>query len=187
MITLRPINPAEDAEALHAIFGSEVACRYLPDAAFKTLAETEAKLSEWLSLAPDTDWAITADDDEKAIGRVTIFEKDGGVWEVGIMTCPSVQGRGIAGAALREAVDRLDRSHRPRRIEADIDPDNTPSLKLFERHGFRTEGILRKRWKTHIGERDTVLLSLIDTDPRPWRRGQAQTLTSPQSGATSPL
>lgn len=173
MVRLRPIDPDRDAEALHAVFGDDEACRYLPDPPFATVEETRSKLAQWAGMASATDWAITEDDDDTAIGRITIFEKDGGVWEVGIMTCPKLQGRGIAGEALRQAMDIVDRAYRPRRIEADVDPDNIPSLRVFERHGFTTEGVLRKRWKTHIGERDTVLLAIIDTDPRPWRDDSA--------------
>ncbi|GGY46339.1 GNAT family N-acetyltransferase [Parvularcula lutaonensis] len=173
MVKLRPIDPSRDAEPLHAVLGDEEACRYLPDPPGASVADTREKLARWAGMAPKTDWAITEDDGDTAIGRITIYEKDGGVWEVGIMTCPEAQGRGIGGEALRLAMDEVDRLYRPRRIEADIDPDNTPSLRLFERHGFTSEGVLRKRWETHIGQRDTVMLAIIDTDPRPWRDDSA--------------
>jgi hypothetical protein len=29
--------------------------------------------------------------------------------------------------------------------------------------------VARANWKTHIGVRDSLILSLIDIDPRPWR------------------
>lgn len=170
MIRLRPIDPVRDAPALHAIFGDEASCRFLPDPATATVEETQAKLSKWSAAARETDWAITkGGGDGTAIGRVTIWKKEGGVWELGIMTVPSLQTRGIASAALRTAIDIVDGTHAPRRIEADIDPDNTPSIRLHQRLGFQFEGTLRKRWSTHLGERDTALYALIDTDPRPWR------------------
>lgn len=170
MIRLRPIEPSRDAEALHAVLGNDAACRYLPQPAFATVAETETKLARWAEQAGETDWAILLGDDDTAVGRVTIFHKDdSGVWEAGIIIVPGMQGRGIAGAAMRKAIDHVDRHARPRRIEADIDPENIPSRRLFERLGFVLEGTLRKRWETHIGVRDTVLFALVDTDTRPWR------------------
>lgn len=85
------------------------------------------------------------------------------------MICPAFQGRGIAYEACCQAIDFIDDYAKPRRIAADIDPDNIGSIRLFERLGFSYEGTLRKAWNTHIGVRDTYLLSLIDTDARPWK------------------
>ncbi|NEL61369.1 GNAT family N-acetyltransferase, partial [Escherichia coli] len=47
------------------------------------------------------------------------------------------------------------------RIAADIDPDNNASISLFLRVGFQREGILRQNWKTHIGRRDSVIMSKL--------------------------
>lgn len=59
------------------------------------MAGTQAKLARWSSMAPKTDWAITEGACDDAVGRVTIYEKSGGVWEVGIVTCPTARGRGV--------------------------------------------------------------------------------------------
>ncbi|MCQ8183801.1 GNAT family N-acetyltransferase [Parvularcula maris] len=170
MVRLRPTDPGRDAAALFAVFGDDSACRYLPDPAVKSEAELEAKLAAWVKEAPDTDWVVTEGEDGAALGRVTIYPDELGIWQIGVMTCPAAQGRGFAGEALRQAVDHVDRVHAPRRMEADIDPDNLPSRRLFERHGFTLEGVLRKRWHTHIGVRDTALYALVEGDERPWRR-----------------
>jgi RimJ/RimL family protein N-acetyltransferase len=47
------------------------------------------------------------------------------------------------------------------RIAADIDPDNNASISLFLRAGFQREALLRQNWKTHIGLRDSVIMSKI--------------------------
>ncbi|MEO0412502.1 MAG: GNAT family protein [Pseudomonadota bacterium] len=96
MITLRPVNPAKDAPALHAVFGDEQQCRYLLRPAFKSIAQTQAQLETY--------------------GR-----------------------------------------------------DSALSIRLCERLGFRYEGTLRNQWHTHLGVRDTDMMSLIEEDPRPWR------------------
>lgn len=57
----------------------------------------------------------------------------------------------------------------PWRIFADVDPDNLASIRTFEQLGFRHEGVLRGNWETHIGVRDSVILGLLRSDPRPWR------------------
>ena len=53
-----------------------------------------------------------------------------------------------------------------RRVFADIDPDNAPSIRLVERLGFTIEGRLRAEWETHIGVRDTLIYGLLRDE---WR------------------
>jgi len=169
MIALRPTNPERDAPALHSIMGDSKSCRYLSHPPKITVADTAAQLAEWVALAPQHDWVIEPADGGKAWGRVTIYETNDNNWEAGIIICPDKQGRGIATQAMHLAIDRTDKSDAPRRIFADIDPDNVPSLKLFESLGFQHEGRLRQVSVTHIGIRDSVIMSLIATDPRRWR------------------
>jgi RimJ/RimL family protein N-acetyltransferase len=48
-----------------------------------------------------------------------------------------------------------------RRIFADTDPDNQPSIALLTRLGFTLEGRLRAEWQTHIGVRDSLIYGLL--------------------------
>jgi RimJ/RimL family protein N-acetyltransferase len=50
------------------------------------------------------------------------------------------------------------------RIEADVDPRNTPSLRTLERLGFVREGYLRQRWAVGGERQDSVLLGLLASD-----------------------
>jgi len=151
MISLRLTDPERDAVALHSVMGDADSCRYLSHPAKMTVSETAAKLAEWVGMAPHHDWVIVPEGGGKSWGRVTIYEKEDGVWEAGIIICPAQQKRGIAAHAMRLAIDRVDNDNAPRRIIADIDPDNTPSLKLFEGLGFQYEGRFRQAMETHIG------------------------------------
>lgn len=169
MISLRPTDPERDAPALHSVMGDGPSCLYLSHPPTRSVSETAAHLSKWVTMAPQHDWVIVAEGSAEAVGRVTIYKRDDGNWEAGIIVCPSKQGCGIAAQAMRIAIDRVDQSDLPRRIIADIDPDNNPSLKLFASLGFQNEGRLRKVYETHIGIRDSVIMSLVNTDPRAWR------------------
>jgi len=51
-----------------------------------------------------------------------------------------------------------------RRLYADIDPDNTASIRLVEALGFQLEGRLREAWETHIGVRDSLIYGLTRSD-----------------------
>ncbi|MEO1136439.1 MAG: GNAT family protein, partial [Pseudomonadota bacterium] len=112
---------------------------------------------------------IVESDDGPALGRVTLIPRGSGVWEAGITLSPAAQGRGLAYGAMAEALDHIFDGRSARRVFADIDPDNTPSIQLFERLGFQHEGRLRAVWVTHLGVRDSIMMGLIDGDPKPWR------------------
>jgi RimJ/RimL family protein N-acetyltransferase len=54
---------------------------------------------------------------------------------MGWVAAPAVQGRGLASEAVAAALAWVDRSW-PRTVCL-IHPDNVPSLRLAERHGYR--------------------------------------------------
>lgn len=170
MTILRPLDPVADGPALHGIFGNEACCRYLTRPATKSVAETIALLASWTDTdAQNTSWAVLDPDTKAVAGRVSIFETGGGNWEIAVMLLPAAHGRGLAYRAAMAALDITFDQHEARRIVADIDPDNHASLALFTKLGFMKEGYLRAAWHTHIGVRDTVLMAMLRTDPRPWR------------------
>ena len=159
------------------------------DALFPTLSD--ADLMTWWSSAPHESveqtrayfaprveregwrcWAITLADDDIAIGWVAAGEKrQGKVTEIGYILARDHWGSGIAAEAVSAVIDRLF-DEGQRRVFADTDPENTASLALLERLGFRREGYLRAEWETHIGVRDSVILGLLKDE---WRsaRGEA--------------
>ncbi len=168
-IYLRPLDPARDAEALHAILGDDASCHYMGGPATASVIETQRLLAKWTDGTEDTSWAIVDAPDGAALGRVTMIPRGERIWEAGVMVAPAMQGRGLATAALAEAIDIVFDKPAARRIYADIDPDNAPCIRAFEKLGFQKEGRLRATWKTHIGVRDSVIYGLIDTDKRQWK------------------
>ena len=167
---LRLLDPERDGPALHAIFGDEDCCTYLADPATKSVAETVSLLKKWNEGTEKTTWAIVEEPEGDALGRATLIPRERDIWEIGIMLCPKAQGRGLAAKALGEIIDEGFDTRGARRIFADIDTDNTPSIRLFERLGFQREGVLRGTWVTHIGERDSVIFGLLRSDNRVWAR-----------------
>lgn len=167
---LRPLDPVRDGPALHAIFGDEESCRYLARGPFASVAETVSQLERWNEGSADTSWAVVESASGPALGRVSLFTGGRDVWEIACMIVPAARGRNLAARALAEAIDDVFAEKGARRIFADCDPDNGPSIRTFEKLGFRREGLLRGNWETHIGVRDSVILGLLKDDPRPWRR-----------------
>ena len=168
-LILRPLNIDRDAEALHGVYGDEGSSAYLLDPATKTVSETAEMLRAYSRGDGVASWIIADTEDGPALGRVAMIPRQAHVFEAAVMLRPDATGRGLAYRALALALDRAFGEHGARRVFADIDPDNGPSIRLFERLGFRREGLLRANWTTHLGVRDTVMMGLIDSDPRPWR------------------
>lgn len=173
-VLLRPLDPARDAQALHEIFGDEESCLYMPGPATANVAETQALLVRWTPPTDDTSWAVCDAPSGPALGRIALFTQGRDVWEAACMICPRARGRGLAAAALAQAIDMIFATRGARRVFADVDPDNHASIRTFEKLGFTREGVLRGNWKTHIGERDSVIFGLLAGDPRPWRAAPAR-------------
>ena len=63
--------------------------------------------------------------------------------------------RGFMGAALSQVITRLFRKHGLHRVEANIQPSNTASIRLVRGLGFRKEGLSRRylkikgKWRDH--------------------------------------
>ncbi len=167
---LRLLDPERDGPVLHAIFGDEDCCTYLADPATNSVVETVRLLKKWNEGTEETTWAIVEEPEGDALGRATLIPRERDIWEIGIMLCPKAQGRGLAVKALGEIIDDGFDHLGARRIFADIDTDNSPSIRLFERLGFQREGVLRGTWITHIGERDSVIFGLLRSDNRVWAR-----------------
>lgn len=87
---------------------------------------------------------------------------DGRLGEVGFTLAPAAQGRGVATAAVREAVGLLFETTRVLGVAAIADSRNVASIRLLERLGFecrdQREALFRE-------ERCTELVYLLQRDP----------------------
>lgn len=174
-VGLRPLDPLADGAALHAIFGDADSCRYMSHPALASIDETIARLKTWTAGCEATSWAVVEAPDGPALGRVSIYPRAGNgaenrnnIWDVACMIAPAARGRNLAARALAVAIDHVFAHTPARRLVADIDPDNAPSIRTFERLGFTLEARLRGEWEMHIGVRDSLIYGLLRDDPRPW-------------------
>lgn len=166
---VRPIDPVADGPALHAIYGDEASCHYLSRPATASVADTIAMMQGWMA-RDDINWVLANTQDGPAIGRVSVYASPKPqVWEAACMIAPTARGRNLAARALALAIDEAFDRRGVRRIMADVDPDNIPSIRVFEKLGFGYEGRLRGEWETHLGVRDSLIFGLLREDPRPWR------------------
>ncbi|MGN1083418.1 MAG: GNAT family N-acetyltransferase [Lachnospiraceae bacterium] len=99
------------------------------------------------------------EDPERIIGTVSFSNLSRGEdksCRVGYKLAKAYTGKGYAGEALRRLLPELHKELGIHRIEADIMPDNLPSLRLIERLGFSYEGVARSSheingvWTDHL-------------------------------------
>jgi RimJ/RimL family protein N-acetyltransferase len=162
--TLRPLRRA-DAAALLPTLGDEGQCRYLTRPAFAS----EAELWDWLA-APDwpgLTW-IAEDARGEVAGRFVAVPGHGPrVFEIGYITAIARQGEGVARECTGALIDHLldpAGPWRARKLTADVDTRNTPSIRLLEALGFTREGTLREHDETHIGLCDVYWYGLLASE-----------------------
>jgi [ribosomal protein S5]-alanine N-acetyltransferase len=125
-----------DVPALHAILSDPDAMRYWSTLPHESVAVTEAWVAATIASVGDgeaDDFAVLLDG--AVIGKVGLWRAN----EVGVILSRARWAQGYAAEALRATIRRaFDQGIT--RIDADIDPRNTASLRLFEKLGFRQTG-----------------------------------------------
>jgi RimJ/RimL family protein N-acetyltransferase len=162
----------EDAEALHPMYSDVDANTYGTHPATTTIAETREQMAKRVADTTWRAWAITLKGDDTAIGTVACYEKrQGKVTEIGYILKRAYWGNGYVTEAVAAMIDLLF-SEGQRRIFADTDPDNAPSIAVAKRLGFTLEATLRAEWETHIGVRDSLIWGLLEDE---WKAARPRT------------
>jgi len=78
------------------------------------------------------------------LGLHTMERRRAHVAELGMFVHDDFQGRGIGNALLGAAIDMARNWLQISRIELHVYVDNTPAIRLYERHGFEREGTHRR-------------------------------------------
>lgn len=88
-------------------------------------------------------------------------------YETGYCLARDWWGRGIGSQVARLVVDFGFRSLRAHRIYAQVFPDNTASMRILERLGFRSEARLRRDSFVRGEWHDTLVYAILEED---WKR-----------------
>ena len=147
-LLLRRIHPA-DASALFKILADDEVTEFYDDDAFTDISQASDQIEAWENGFKNKDcirWGITSKEEGYIIGscgfygfhtryqRATIgYELARNYWRQGIMTeaLSAVINYGFGDSELN-------------RIEAVVMPENTASIKMLEKLGFRNEGLLEE-------------------------------------------
>ena len=104
---------------------------------------------------------FVVEDDGHLIGHLGIEVQSYGVADFGMMVDVAARGRGAGSALLAAAIDWA-REHGAHKVALQVWPDNAAAIALYEKHGFKREGLLRRHYRRRSGERwDAVVMGLL--------------------------
>lgn len=170
-LRLRPLAPS-DAEAIFALRSDARVQRYGSHPPWTQREAAHAYIErdiEAMAAGTGAQFGIERRDGGTVVGTCSLHELNPSCRraEVGYVLLPSQWGRGYASEAVAALLDWGFGPLELNRVEADIDPRNTPSARVLERLGFTREGHLRERWIVAGEVSDSWLYGLL---AREWRR-----------------
>jgi [ribosomal protein S5]-alanine N-acetyltransferase len=155
-----------DVEQLFAIFSDPQVMRYWSTPPLQNMDEALALLQEiQTSNRQGTilKWGVALKPGDNLIGTVTLFNinRSSGRAEIGYAQRRAYWGHGYIHEALQALLQYSFEELNLRRLEADVDPRNNPSIKALERLGFQKEGFLRERWNVNGELQDALFYGLL--------------------------
>lgn len=167
-VLLRALT-AYDAPAVLEIFGDPEVIRWMSIARLRDEDEARAFIADVDRLAETGtlfQWGIATGGEVVGTATLAHVDRRHRRAEVGFAVARRLWGRRIVSRALPALVAHAFETLDLHRLEADVDPENTASLRVLERNGFRREGHLRERYTQDGRWHDAVLLGLLR---REWR------------------
>ena len=155
-----------DVPALFTIYQDPEAMRYWSHPAMTDIAEAQALLKDIQNQADPQnlfEWGIARREDDLVIGTCTLhrIDRQHRRAELGYILRRDHWGRGLAGEALNALLNHAFGAMDLHRLEADIDPRNTSSIRSVERLGFKLEGRLRERYFLAGEIQDSLIYGLL--------------------------
>lgn len=164
-VYLRPVT-IEDTDHLFRIFSDPEVMRYwstppLTDRNAATALVLE--INEGFLQRTMLKWGLALRKSDDLIGTATLFNLnlESGRAEIGYGLGREHWRNGYMNEALRALIEYSFEVLHLRRLEADVDPRNTSSIRTVERLGFQREGYLRERWHVNGEIQDSLFYGLL--------------------------
>ena len=134
-------------DAVYQIYSSEPVCRYYDISPFTTRDQAEKHINRWLKFyesGHQIRFAIKIS--EKVIGTCGLYLINSNHKRacLGYDLLPDYWGKGYASEAVDAIIKHTQKLYNLQRIQAEIMPENTSSIKLLENMGFQKEGLLKQ-------------------------------------------
>lgn len=146
----------DDVAAFHAILSNPVAMRWWSSVPHASVEETQAWVEAMMagSAAGAPDFVIEWQD--RAIGKAGFWKLP----DVGYILHPDVWGQGLAREAVGAAIDHVFAERMTDIATADVDPENSGSIRLLKRLGFSRTGSAKRTWNIGGEWKDSLYFAL---------------------------
>jgi ribosomal-protein-alanine N-acetyltransferase len=147
-LTLRETSP-DDAASLFAVHSDAEGMRWFGTDPMTKPAEADKLIqvfADWWRNRSGVRWAIERSSDRAFLGTCGLFRWNRS-WRscvVGYELAPFARGNGYMQEALCAAIEYGFETMQLNRVEAQIHPQNEPSIRILERLGFLREGYQRQ-------------------------------------------
>lgn len=164
-LLLKPLVSA-DAPALFDIFSDPEVMKYWNTKPWPSIEKAESFIAsstqEMISDSTLT-LGIYLQETDQLAGKIMLFNysKTSKRAEIGFGVGREYWGKGIVMEAATALIEFAFNRLQLRRLEAEIDPDNTNSSKALQRLGFVQEGLLKQRWEVDGVVSDSALYGLL--------------------------
>lgn len=167
-LVLREIT-VEDAPSILKYLSDKEVMKYYGLAPFQSVNDVLDEISWYQSIFRNKTgirWGITVKEQQEVIGSCGFLnvEAQHARADIGFELHQAYWGQGIASETLKPIITYGFNQLKLQRIQALIEPSNTASQKLVERHGFVREGLLRSYEYTCGKFDDLYMYSLLKQD-----------------------
>lgn len=167
-LLLRPLA-APDAADLFAVFSDPEVMRYWssgPWSASEQAGQYIAGAAQDLAAGSMLRLGIEVAATGQLIGQLALhhFDQQNRRCEIGYALGRAHWGKGYLAEAMTALLDHAFAQLPVNRIEADVDPRNTASVRALEKLGFVLEGLMRERWIVAGEICDTAFYGLLKSD-----------------------
>jgi [ribosomal protein S5]-alanine N-acetyltransferase len=165
-LVLREVT-MDDTESIFALRSSKEAMKYIGKPAAVSINDAKELIQKFIDALNNNEgatWGICFPEDNKVIGTIGFWRiaKEHYRAEIGYMLHPDFWKKGIASeaaeAVLKFGFDKL-KFHS---VEAFLTPENTGSVKLLEKSGFKKEGHFKENYFFEGAFSDTAVYSKIN-------------------------
>ncbi|WP_430911782.1 spermidine N1-acetyltransferase [Methylobacterium sp. sgz302541] len=163
-VKLRPLE-REDLLFVHQLNNNDSIMRYWFEEAYESFAELAQLYERNIHNQTERRFIIATSANEPA-GMVELVEINHlhRRCEFQIAIHPAFQGRGYAWQATRVAMDYAFSVLNIHKLYLHVDKDNSRAVSIYERCGFRPEGVLRHEFFVNGRYRDAVRMCLFQPD-----------------------
>jgi len=160
---------SKDAEILFVIRSNKEVMKFMDVEPMRSIAESEnliKSISESYKSGSGLNWGIVEKSTNTFIGYLGFWRIDSrhSRGEIGYALHPDYWNKGYMKETADTLIEFGFRKLHLHSIEANVNPENLPSMRLLEKIGFRKEAYFRENFLFRNEFKDSVIYSLLEKD-----------------------